>query len=110
MKSVIFTTSTCDNVFAQFAAEDSAFVALFPAHSEGVQLTLCVKYEGEEPLDTTINMSLKSLNSIRVNKGDARVLIWGDRKTMSITGYGVNAEEDRARFVLASSVKNDDEE
>ena len=110
VKSVIFTTSTCDNVFAQFAAEDSAFVALFPAHSEGVQLTLCVKYEGEEPLDTTINMSLKSLNSIRVNKGDARVLIWGDRKTMSITGYGVNAEEDRARFVLASSVKNDDEE
>ena len=107
VRSVIFSTSTCDSVFASFDVAEGAFVGHFEQHSEGAPLTLCVKYDGEEPIDTEISMTLKSLTSIGVSSGDSRVLMWGTSKTFTFSGYGLNSEEDTAEFVLASSVRND---
>ena len=84
-------------------------MGLFNNNSEGENLKLCVKLVGEEPYETPITLAVKSLETITVNKGDSRVLLWGDQKTFTFAGYGINAEEDEARFVLASSVKDDEE-
>ena len=107
--SAIFTTSTCDNVFKEFAVTNGAFVGIFDQHSEGIQLNVCVKYIGEEPVDTGIQISLKALFPVSVDKGDSRVLVWGTQKTFRFQGYGVNSEEDTAEFVLATSVNQDEE-
>lgn len=65
-------------------------------------------YQGEAPINTGIDIELKSMNTISSNKGDARVLLWGDSKVFTIEGFGLG-EEDTAEFVLASSVPQDEE-
>ena len=109
VSNVIFTTSTCDSVFKEFAVTNGAFVGIFDQHSEGVDLNVCVKCVGEEPVDTGISMSLKALFPVSVNKGDSRVLVWGTEKTFRFQGYGINSEEDTAEFVIATSVNQDEE-
>lgn len=108
VSNVIFTTSTCENVFKEFAVTNGAFVGIFDQHSEGVELNMCVKYVDEEPMDTGITMSLKALFPVEVNKGDSRVLVCGTEKTFRFKGYGIS-EEDTAEFVIATSVNQDEE-
>ena len=108
VSEVIFTKSTCAEPFKTFAVSEGAFTGLFEEHTEGAELSLCVKYENEEPVETGIQMSLKALLSVSVNKGDHRVLVWGTSKTFTFHGYGVS-DRDTAEFVLATSVPKDDE-
>ena len=108
VSEVIFTRSTCAEPFKTFAVSEGAFTGLFEEHTEGAELSLCVKYENEEPVETGIQMSLKALLSVSVNKGDHRVLVWGTSKTFTFHGYGVS-DRDTAEFVLATSVPKDDE-
>ena len=60
-------------------------------------------------MDTGIQISLKALFPVSVDKGDSRVLVWGTQKTFRFQGYGVNSDEDTAEFVLATSVNQDEE-
>ena len=108
--SVIFTSSTCDNVFKMFSVSQGGFEGFFDHHSNGLPLSLCVKYPQESPIDTGIVMTLKALEGVETNSGDERVLIWGTTKTFIIKGYGLNPDEDTVEFVLATSVPNQNEQ
>lgn len=107
VQSVIFSKTSCSDVFEEFPASQGAFDVFFESHSEGQPLTLCVKYPQEAPIDTGILMSLKALTKIEADSGDMRVLIWGTTKTFTISGYGINPQEDTVEFILATSVAND---
>ena len=108
VSEVIFTKTTCSQPFKTFTVSEGAFTGLFDEHTEGADLSLCVKYVNEEPVETGIRVSLKALLSVSVNKGDHRVLVWGTNKTFTFHGYGVS-EQDTAEFVLATSVPRDEE-
>lgn len=109
VKSVLFSkSSTCSTTFKEFDVVESGFNGNFDQHSDGELLYVCVVYEGEAPIPTSIDLTLKSLNIISANKGDSRVLLWGDVKTITLQGFGLT-EEDTAEFVLASSVPQDEE-
>ena len=110
VQSAIFANSPCDDVFEAFPVSEGSFSVYFETHTEGRPLTLCVKYPQENPIDTGITMELKALTKIDVDKGDKRVLIWGTSKTFTFSGYGLNAEEDTAEFILATSVANDSQQ
>ena len=110
VQSVIFTSSTCDNVFKMFSVSQGGFEGFFDHHSNGLPLSLCVKYPQESPIDTGIVMTLKALEGVETNSGDERVLIWGTTKTFIIKGYGLNPDEDTVEFVLATSVPNQNEQ
>ena len=110
VQSVVFTTSTCDQVFKEFTVSEGSFEAVFDAHSSGVQLNVCAKYASEAAVETGIHLNLKAITEMTVNKGDSRVLVWGTEKTFTFHGYGINSEQDTVEFVLATSVETEDEE
>ena len=110
VQSAIFANAPCDDVFEAFPVSEGSFSVYFETHTEGRPLTLCVKSPQENPIDTGITMELKALTKIDVDKGDKRVLIWGTSKTFTFSGYGLNAEEDTAEFILATSVANDNQQ